>query len=243
MNKPKVHVLYSPGTNCHHETAEAFRLAGANPVLCHLSADLLAGRVQLHECDIIALPGGFSFGDHLAAGRIFAIDMIHRIQDQLLEVKSKKIPVIGICNGFQILIQTGLLPGTGSIGSPNAVLDRNLSAKFENRWIEMHTLKTTCIWTNGLAGQTLRMPVAHAEGRLRLPADFDDTNTVFRYGSAEGTMNYPENPNGSPGGRAGIMDPTGTILGLMPHPERAVYAWLGSEDGLKIFQCGIEAVL
>lgn len=242
MSKPKVHVLYSPGTNCHHETAEAFRLAGADPVLCHLSADLLTEKVKMYDCDIIALPGGFSFGDHLAAGRIFAIDMIYRIQDQLLEVQSKKIPIIGICNGFQILIQTGLLPGTKPIGSPNAVLDRNMSAKFESRWIKIHTQKTSCIWTRGLEGQVLKMPVAHAEGRLRLPADFDDANTVFRYGSAEGTLNYPENPNGSPEGRAGIMDPSGTILGLMPHPERAVYAWLGSEDGLKVFQSGVKSV-
>ena len=218
MSKPKVHVLYSPGTNCHHETAQAFSLAGADPVLCHLTADLLSERVAMSDCDMIAIPGGFSFGDHLAAGRIFAIDLIHRIQDQLLEVRAKKIPVIGICNGFQVLVQTGLLPGTGELGKPNAVLDRNMSAKFESRWIEIFTQNTSCIWTQGLAEQSLKMPVAHAEGRLRLPSDFNDGNTVFRYGKSEGTMNYPDNPNGSQAGRAGIMDPSGTILGLMPHP-------------------------
>ena len=242
MIRPKVYVLYAPGINCHHETVDAFRIAGAEPTICHLTDDLLSGRVKLTHCDLMAIPGGFAFGDHVAAGRIFAIDLIYRLKDQLLEVKQKRIPIIGICNGFQVLINTGLLPGDMEIGQRTALLDRNQSAVFESRWVDVYVQKADCVWTRNLSGQSLHLPVAHGEGRLLLPDDFDDHHTVLRYGSPSGTRDYPANPNASPLGRAGICDPTGRILGLMPHPERAIYPWLGSEDGLKIFQAGVAAV-
>jgi phosphoribosylformylglycinamidine synthase I len=242
MSKPRVHILYAPGINCHHETADAFRLAGARPEFIHLTADLLEGRKRLTDCDLLAMPGGFAFGDHVAAGRIVAIDLLYRLREQLLEVREKKIPTVGICNGFQFLILTGLLPGTGEIGEAKALLDRNLSATFESRWVDVFVQKTDCVWTRGLQGRCLHIPVAHGEGRLLLVDDFDDANTVLRYGSAKGTLEYPANPNGSPGGRAGICDTSGLILGLMPHPERAIYPWHGSEDGLHIFKAGVSAV-
>ncbi len=242
MRRPKVFVLYAPGINCHHETMHAFSMAGAAPSLCHLTSDLLSGMKRLTECDMIAIPGGFSFGDHVAAGRIFALDLIFRLRDQLIEVSEKSIPIIGICNGFQVLVNTGLLPGTGRIGEAEALLDRNASAVFESRWVDVFVQDSPCIWTRGLERRSLHIPVAHGEGRLLLPDSFDDSCTVLRYGSPEGTMDYPANPNGSPSGRAGICDPTGRILGLMPHPERAVYSWLGSEDGLLIFRTGVNAI-
>ena len=242
MMKPRVSILYAPGNNCHHETAEAFRLAGAEPEFILLTADLIEGNKRLTDCDLLAMPGGFAFGDHIGAGRIVAIDLLHRLRDQLLEVREKRIPTVGICNGFQFLILTGLLPGTGDIGEAKALLDRNLSATFESRWVDVYVQETNCFWTKGLDGQCLHVPVAHGEGRMLLTDDFDDRQTVLRYGSPEGTLDYPANPNGSPGGRAGICDPTGLILGFMPHPERAIYPWLGSDDGLKIFKAGVETV-
>lgn len=242
MSKPKVKVLYAPGINCHHETAEAFRIAGADPEICSLTSDLLAGKQQLTECDLLAVPGGFSFGDHIAAGRIFALDLICRLRDQLLKVRQQKIPIIGICNGFQILINSGLLPDPDNIGKPVGIVDRNRSAVFESRWVDVFIQKTDCVWTQGIDVKSLRVPVAHGEGRIRMAEDFDDSQTVLRYGKPSGTDHYPDNPNGSEGGRAAICDPSGTILGLMPHPERAVYPWLGSVDGLKIFKAGINSV-
>ena len=240
--RPRVHVLYAPGTNCHHETMDAFRLAGAEPSLCHLTDDLISHKIKLTDCDILAIPGGFSFGDHLAAGRIFSIDLINRLRNQLLEARQKSIPIIGICNGFQVLINTGLLPGNGEIGQAKGLLDRNNSAVFESRWVDLYVQKVNCIWINKLSGQCLRMPTAHGEGRLLLSDDFNMQQAALRYGSFSGTENYPQNPNGSPGGLAGITDPSGHILGLMPHPERAIYSWLGSDDGLKIFMAGVAEI-
>ena len=241
--RPVVHVLYSPGTNCHFETLEAFRLAGADPRLCLLTDDLIRGRKKLADCDIIALPGGFSFGDHIAAGRIFAIDLVYRLKEQLLDARRKAIPTIGICNGFQVLVNTGLLPGTAGIGRSDALLDRNRAAVFVSRWVTLHVVSgTSCLWTRGLESRRLRMPTSHGEGRLLVPDGFDERKTVLRYGTPDGTLDYPANPNGSPSGRAGICDPTGTVLGLMPHPERAVYPWHGSEDGLEIFRAGVASV-
>jgi phosphoribosylformylglycinamidine synthase I len=241
MSKPRVKILYAPGINCHHETADAFRRVGAEPMFSHLF-DLIHGKERLGDCDLLSIPGGFAFGDHVGAGRVLAIDLIYRIQDQLQETLERKIPIIGLCNGFQVLVHTGLLPNGKATGIPRTLLDRNRSAVFESRMTTLFVQESPCLWTRGMAGRILRIPVGHGEGRLCVTDDFDDRQTVLRFGSAEGSEQYPDNPNGSPGGRAGICDPSGRIFGMMPHPERAIYPWLGSEDGLAIFQSGVDSV-
>jgi phosphoribosylformylglycinamidine synthase I len=235
--KPKVYILYAPGNNCHHETAHAFKMAGASPEIVHLTDDLIGRKIKITDCDIMAIPGGFAFGDHLAAGRIFALDLVYRLQDALIDLREKRVPILGICNGFQVLVNTGLLPDN-QIGRPVCILDRNRSAVFESRWVTLRVNKTNCIWTQGLENSTLHVPVAHGEGRLRVAEPFPDDQTVLQYHRDE----YPWNPNGSPGNRAGICDSSGTILGLMPHPERAIYSWNESQDGLNIFRQGVNAV-
>jgi phosphoribosylformylglycinamidine synthase len=241
MRKPRVKILYAPGINCHHETADAFRRVGAEPKFSHLF-DLILGKERLRDCDLLTIPGGFAFGDHAGAGRVLAIDLIHKIRDQLVETLERKIPILGICNGFQALAHTGLLPDGNAFGIPRVFLDRNRSAVFESRMTTVFVQESPCLWTRGLAGRILRIPVGHGEGRLFITGDWDDRQTVLRFGLAEGSEEYPDNPNGSPGGRAGICDPSGRIFGLMPHPERAIYPWLESEDGLTIFQSGVDAV-
>lgn len=234
MLKPRIGVMYAPGTNCHEETAFTVELAGGEARMV-LLADLLAGRSSLADLQGLIFPGGFSFGDHLAAGRIFAVHLMARLGDDLRTFLGKGRPVLGICNGDQVLMETGLLPG-GSLGAHDGALTQNRSARFEGRWVTLAAAAGT-FWTEGLAGRVLRFPTGHGEGRLlRLP--HASVKPAFHYLDGQGrpTEAYPANPSGSPGGLAGLTDGSGLVLGLMPHPERAVLSWHGSTDGLALFR-------
>ncbi len=259
--KPKVLLLRTAGTNCNVETAFAFEQCGAQVDQVHLE-ELFAGRARMKEYQILALPGGFSYGDDIASGRIFANELRVRLGEDVAQfIKDGKL-VIGICNGFQILVKAGILPGPfvqNAQQIQTATLFNNDSGRFESRWV---TLKTSgkCIWTKDLP-ETIYIPVAHGEGKF-IPADQTlltelevRGQVVFRYVTREGGKpGYPDNPNGSSDDIAGITDPTGRILGLMPHPERH---FLGTQhpfwtrldrngdnpgDGAKIFQNGVEYV-
>ncbi len=238
--KRTVFVLWFPGTNCHKEMARAFSKAGANVEIVLLQ-QLIEGRRKLTDCDIIGCPGGFSFGDHFGSGRVAAFDLVQRFGDQLAAAREKHIPMFGTCNGFQMLVAAGLLPGDGEIGTPTALLDANLSARFEH-WSETKVVlhdPGNCLWTAGLDGREVVMPVAHAEGRLVGPHP-ERWRVMATYGTAEGTTDYPASPNGSP--YAGICDASGEVCGLMPHPERRIDALHGGDGGLAIFQAGVDAV-
>lgn len=238
--KPTVFVLWFPGTNCHRETARAFAAVGASPVIVLLN-DLIARRVTLTDCDLLAFPGGFSFGDHFGSGRVAAFELVSRFRDQLAAAREQRIPMLGVCNGFQVLVAAGLLPGDGAPGEPTALLDHNATARFEH-WRETRVVLRDpggCLWTRGLDGVEVAMPVAHGEGRLVGPHP-ERWRVMARYGSAAGTTAYPASPNGSP--IAGICDPSGAICGLMPHPERRVSALHGGEGGLALFRNGVDAV-
>ncbi len=231
-------ILYAPGTNCHEETATAIELAGGKTELVLLK-DLMDGASKLDDFQAAVVPGGFSYGDHLGAGRIFGTMLVARLRDQLTRFLEAKKPLLGICNGYQVLTEAGILPGR-TPGQRGMALIENQSARFEDRKIRLIVSAQKCVWTEGLDGQILGMPTAHGEGRPLLCASNlpEGARAVFYYSDETGrpTMDYPANPNGSPGGVAGICDETGLVLGLMPHPERAALPAHYSQDGLKIFQ-------
>jgi len=223
----KACVLFAAGTNCDAEAMHAFELAGASPERVHIN-ELKSGERKLSEFQILMIPGGFSYGDYIASGRILANELRFRLKDDLLEFHHKKLPILGVCNGFQVLVKAGMLPAAESLFEPQSVtLDTNESGKFEDRWVWLRTQPTDCIFTKDLP-EVIELPVAHAEGRFvagspalsRLNAG---RQVVFRYVSPGGDeASYPENPNGSIQAIAGICDSSGLVFGLMPHPERFV---------------------
>ena len=251
----RVAVLRAPGTNCDGETARAFELAGAQADFVWVE-ELAKGEKDLADYQILAVPGGFTYGDDLGAGKLLANELTHRLTDLFQDFLQKERLVIGICNGFQMLVKAGILP-SGKLGAQQEVtLTWNNSGKFEDRWVYLQPEFNVCIWTQGM-DEMLELPVAHGEGKF-LPKDqtvleqlLGYGQIVFHYSDPEGKeAGYPWNPNGSVGNIAGICDPTGRIFGLMPHPERHVTGvqhprWTkegraGEGAGLKIFRNGVE---
>lgn len=215
----KALVLRSAGTNCDQETLHALTLSGAVCDLVHVN-HLLSGRVRLHPYRLFVLPGGFSYGDDISAGKVLANELRLRLKDQLARfIESKKL-VIGVCNGFQVLVKTGLLPGFDVIDDKQtATLTMNDSGRFQCEWAGLKTEKSAARWLDGMPAR-FDLPIAHGEGKFitlgkkvldRLKAN---RQIVFRYA--------PENPNGSEDDIAGICNATGNVVGLMPHPERFV---------------------
>lgn len=258
MKRPRVCVVRTAGTNCDAETAFAFEQAGAQAELVH-SNRLIDGSAGLEEYHIAAFPGGFSYGDDIAAGRILANELRFKLADSLRGFLKDGKLIIGICNGFQILVKAGLLPGNAEM-MQDASLVINDSGKFEDRWVYLRSSVTShqspvrCVWTRGLP-EVIYLPVAHGEGKfvVREDAVFErlrqNGQIVLRYCDEQGRpAGYPANPNGSLDAVAGICDTTGRILGMMPHPERHVRCaqhprWLSAGgDGSQIFRNGVEYI-
>jgi phosphoribosylformylglycinamidine synthase I len=234
-------VLRTAGTNCDGETAFAWEKAGATAERVHINR-LLEDPKRLARYQILTIPGGFSYGDDISAGKIFANQLVHHLADVLQKFLEADRLVLGICNGFQVLVKCGLLPGVAD-GRPmlaqGATLTSNDSGLFEDRWTHLRADTDRCVFLE--KGESLYLPVAHAEGKF-VPADSapvekleaagqvalryvgPDPSTSLRAGGKTGA-GYPWNPNGSVGDVAGICDPTGRILGLMPHPERHLLPW------------------
>lgn len=229
--KPPVGVLITDGVNCHRETKKAFEMAGGDAQFVHMN-DLREGDAKLDNFEIIALPGGFSYGDHLGSGKVWANELSVYLPDQLTDfVHQKNGLVLGVCNGFQVLVQSGLLP-FGKIGDKQTTLRNNASGNFQCEWVRLKMEdQAACVFLQE-SDQLLQLPIAHGEGRFSAPADTVNqmeaqNQIVFRYCDISGDVaptDSPFNPNGSVNGIAGITDPTGHILGLMPHPERFVRA-------------------
>lgn len=225
--KPKVCVLRADGTNCDLETFHAFEKAGASCRMVHVN-QLRSGEERLSDYQIMALPGGFSYGDDVHSGKILAVELTSFLKESLQEFVDAGKPVLGICNGFQVLVRTGLLPDRKA-GEVSCTLMNNDSGRFECRWITLRVEESPCIFTRGMAGSFISIQVAHGEGKFYTGADILESlesagRVVFRYAGPDGrpTMEYPNNPNGSLNSIAGICDRTGLVMGLMPHPERFV---------------------
>jgi len=227
--KPKVLVLKTDGTNCDSETAFAFNLAGGETKIVHVN-DLRSKKESLKNYNILAMPGGFSYGDDVVSGKILAIELASFFSEELKKfIERKNTLIIGICNGFQVLVRTGLLP-FGKLGKMSVTLTNNDSGHFECRWINLKIQQNNnCVFLKNLEGENVNYQVAHGEGKFLTDQQtlekIEKQNLVaFRYVDSNGnpTQKYPDNPNGALNAIAGICDPTGRILGLMPHPERFV---------------------
>lgn len=215
------------GFNCEAESAEAWRRAGAEPHRVH-AGDLLADPVRLRDHAILMFIGGFSYGDHMGSGHVFASRVRHRLRSEIERFIAEGKLVLGVCNGFQIMVKLGLVPGLdGEYFKPRAALMLNDVGVFRNVWVTLRfEPDSPCVFTRGL--DRMDLPVRHGEGKLFVP----DRRTLDRIESAgcvvcryadpvtgEPARDYPANPNGSLHAIAGLCDPTGRMFGLMPHPE------------------------
>ncbi|MDD3654580.1 MAG: phosphoribosylformylglycinamidine synthase I [Desulfotomaculaceae bacterium] len=227
MKRPRVCILRTDGINCDEETFYAFEKAGAESQMVHVN-QLRGQKKQLADYQIMALPGGFSYGDDVHSGKVLAVELTSFLKEQLSEFVASGKLMIGICNGFQVLVRTGLLPYQ-NLGNIEATLTTNDSGHFECRWITLRVEQSHCVFTRGMAGSLIDIQVAHGEGKFYAnPSVIDQIEKngqmVFRYAGMDGkpASLYPANPNGSLNAIAGICDPTGRIMGMMPHPERYV---------------------
>ncbi|HEY2759831.1 MAG TPA: phosphoribosylformylglycinamidine synthase subunit PurQ [Pirellulales bacterium] len=248
--QPRILILRAPGTNCDTETAYAFQRAGGKAEIMHVRRVLETPQL-LHDFQVLCVPGGFSYGDDIASGRIFGVQLQHHLSDALWQFKAARKLIIGICNGFQVLAKCGLLSDGNSPGGPGVTLAWNASRKFEDRWVNLLADGSKCVFLAGIS--KMYLPVAHGEGRFfvkdeagiaelqrrgQLPLRYvsstsyqqkaattaETAGTIGGENQADIDMpiEYPDNPNGSVANVAGMCDETGRVFGLMPHPERHI---------------------
>jgi phosphoribosylformylglycinamidine synthase I len=260
-------VLRVGGTNCDAETQRAFTELGVQSETVHVNQ--LIKQRNLLDYNVLVFPGGFSFGDYVRSGVIFARHLSAQLGKDVEKFVDEGRPILGICNGFQILVEYGLLPGFEGISAyPEATLTSNEPSGFKCEWVYLkQENRGKCLFTNSIPeGKTIRLPIAHGEGRWLFPKEKEDTllnklidedMLVFRYSTKDGKTadcKYPANPNGSFFDIAGICNQEGNIFGLMPHPERAMYWWQQPDwtrqtqmpqygDGKLIFQSIIDNLI
>ncbi|MEE8168403.1 MAG: phosphoribosylformylglycinamidine synthase I [Candidatus Hydrothermarchaeales archaeon] len=223
-------IMRAPGTNCDLETKQAFLELGAKADVVRI--DKLASLPKYHG---LVIPGGFSYGDHIRSGAIMGKTIKTKFGELLSSFAEEGKPILGICNGFQVLAEAGLLPGLDA-GEAQIALGTNSSSKFECRWVYLR-MESKGIFTKEMP-KLVRIPVAHGEGKVIFQPGREEeyldlleknNQIAFRYATREGDAagrQYPENPNGSISDIAGICNPSGTILGMMPHPERAFHRFM-----------------
>jgi len=224
----KALVLTGYGINCDGETAFAFQKAGAEAKIVHVN-DLIKQPKMLEEYQIFAFPGGFAYGDDTGSGNALANKIKNNLWEDLMQFIEGEKLVIGICNGFQVLANLGLLPGiSGKYGERTVALAHNNTARFQCRWVSLRIYSKKCVFTKGI--EEIRMPVAHGEGKFTALGDVlkklqENDQIVLKYTKGKGLANgeFPFNPNGSLQDIAGICDGKGRVFGLMPHPERNIF--------------------
>lgn len=230
MMKPKILIITGYGVNCEAESSRAWELAGAEPVKVHLN-DLLDNPAQMRGFRGLMFIGGFSYGDHMTSGHVFALRAKHHLREELQKFIDDGKIILGVCNGFQTMTKIGLLPGlNGEYFEPQVSLMQNDCGTFQNFWVNLKfEANSPCIFTKGIAG--MPMPVRHGEGKIfttdaKVIEQIESLGcAAARYADADGnpTMDFPANPNGSLNAIAGLCDPTGRIFGLMPHPEAYLF--------------------
>jgi phosphoribosylformylglycinamidine synthase subunit PurQ / glutaminase len=257
--KPKALVLQAYGSNRDFDVIEAMTLAGADAFGIPLN-ELRRNKIILSNFQLLVLPGGFSYADALGAGKLLALDLASYFADEISTFVESGKPVIGICNGFQALIKSGILPGEADEGEHSmgegATLTFNAQGHFECRWVTLQPISQKCIWTKNL-GELIECPVAHGEGNFQtsnffpLSSFMENDQIALTYACADGSPakgEYPANPNGSILDIAGICNPRGNVLGLMPHPENHVHSYqhphwtrdVKGHSGLKLFENGVK---
>jgi phosphoribosylformylglycinamidine synthase len=254
--KPKALILLAHGTNRDHDAAQAIEQAGGLAEIVPLNV-LRAQRARFAAYQLLVLPGGFSYADALGAGRLLGLDLNAYFADEMAAFVDSGRPVIGICNGFQALIKSDVLPGLDAYHHRRyATLTFNAAGRFECRWVHLRPRSQKCVWTRDLS-ELITCPVAHGEGNFTLAdaallADLAvDDQIALTYVRADGSPadeQYPANPNGSIGDIAGLCNPRGNVLGLMPHPENHIFAYQhprrargeGGQSGLRLFENGVK---
>jgi len=226
MTEIRAIVLRAAGINCDMETEYALRIAGATAQRVHINR-VIENKNLLNEYHILVLPGGFSYGDDVAAGKILANQVVHHLYEPIRKFIEEGKLVLGICNGFQVLVKAGILPGNDEGRRQEVTITYNDSGKFEDRWVYLEPQTDRCIFIE--ASRRIYLPVAHAEGKVvtKDNATLDNLKSeghvAFKYVDKDGNQGeYPVNPNGSTDSIASLTDCTGRVLGLMPHPERFV---------------------
>ncbi len=257
--KPKVLVLLAAGINRDRDAEDAFRLAGSEPERVHIN-DIADGRKKLKDYQILMLPGGFSFGDDIASGKVLANKLKYKLKDDLMQFIADGKLVLGVCNGFQVMVKLGILPGfDGNYMKQDVTLTHNDSGKFEDRWVYLKVNPDSkCIFTRGVE-KLIYMPICHGEGKF-IPRDDgvlkrlqDSNQVVVQYVDENGKFGiYPINPNGSVDHIAGICDESGRVFGMMPHPENYILRtqhprWTREDlpdkgDGLVLFKNAVSYI-
>lgn len=260
--KPTALILQAHGTNRDLDVAEALSLSGAEPVFAPLN-ELRAGKKQFSDYQMLVVPGGFSYADALGAGKLLALDLNSYFAEEIAAFVAAGKPVIGICNGFQALVKSGILPGIDGIASPGGAkqsaqttLTFNAQGHFECRWVNLAPVSQQCLWTKGLE-ENITCPIAHGEGNFQTSQQsllnylVSNDQIALTYTHPDGSPangEYPANPSGSMLDVAGICNPAGNVLGLMPHPENHIHPWQhprrtrgeSSGSGLALFENGVK---